>query len=185
MKAALLLVPLLLSACYVDGFYTPFSIPLGGPYSGPHPSSPQHRGPPVRSSQAESSSPRREAIPSLPFDGNVTESYSGNRTYREKQTGRIIGSESTSASGTTTYRDSSGRILGSSSESVTGTTTYRDSSGSISTTSSTREDGGGGKTTTYRRNGVIIGTQYVSPAGNTTWRNGNGSMIGGPSEMGP
>lgn len=134
---------------------------------------------PVPASRFESSSP----VP--PFDGDVFESYSGNRTYRDKTSGQIIGSEWTSSAGTTTYRDASGSIVGSSWESPAGTTTYRDGNGSITSTSSSNEDGGGGKTTTYRRNGVIVGTKYVSPVGNTTWRDGSGIIIQGPGEMRP
>lgn len=120
-----------------------------------------------------------------PPDGNVTESSTGNRTYRSRQTGTITGSEWTSPAGTTTYRDSSGQITGSSSESPSGTRTYRDSQGSIAMQSSTTQGTGGDNTTTYRRNGTIVGTKYVSPAGNVTWRDGSGSIIDGPGQMKP
>jgi hypothetical protein len=120
-----------------------------------------------------------------PPDGNVTESPSGNRTYRSRQTGAITGSEWTSPAGTTTYRDSSGQMTGYSSESPSGTRTYRDSSGSIAMQSSTTEGTGGDNTTTYRRNGTIVGTKYVSPAGNVTWRDGSGAIIDGPGQMKP
>ena len=74
------------------------------------------------SSWSSSSSQRHQPAP-YPLDGTVTESYSGNRTYRDKHTGEIIGSESTSLAGRTTYRDSSGGITGYSDTSSTGTTT--------------------------------------------------------------
>jgi hypothetical protein len=144
---------------------------VDSPESAPHPSSPW------------AETPESEA--SFPLEGEVTESPTGNRTYRNRQTGAITGSEWTSPAGTTTYRDGSGRILGSSSESPAGTRTYRDGRGAIAMDSSTSEGTGGDNTTTYRRNGEIVGTKYVSPAGNVTWRDGGGRIIDGPSEMKP
>lgn len=148
--------------------------------SSPHPSSPWAGAPQV----TRKSSGRKSQSYNLP-DGNVSESPSGNRTYRSRQTGSVTGSEWTSPAGTTTYRDSSGQITGSSTESPSGTRTYRDNSGSIAMQSSTTEGTGGDNTTTYRRNGTIVGTKYVSPAGNVTWRDGSGTIIDGPSEMKP
>lgn len=133
----------------------------------------------------ESSRSAERRSSGYPLDGVVTESYSGNRTHRDKHSGEIVGSEWTSPAGTTTYRDSDGRIKGSSSESSTGNRTYRDDNGSIKMNSSTTQGTGGDNTTTYRRNGSIVGTKYVSPAGNVTWRNGDGEIISGPSEMKP
>lgn len=137
------------------------------------------------SSWSSSASQRHQPAP-YPLDGTVTESYSGNRTYRDKYSGQIIGSESTSPAGRTTYRDADGSMTGYSDTSSTGTTTYRKSSGEISTTSSTTQGTGGDSTTTYRNaSGQIIGNKYVSPAGNVTWRDGSGRIVDGPSGMKP
>ena len=132
---------------------------------------------------------RRPASPTsrsyVPMDGSVTESSTGNRTYRDRSSGSILGSDWTSPAGNTTYRDSSGRITGSSAESPSGTRTYRDDNGSITQTSSSSKGSSGDETTTFRRNGSIIGSKYVSPAGNVTWRDGSGSIISGPAQMKP
>jgi hypothetical protein len=156
--------------------------------AGIHPSSPWYPGnqalvAPSVASPRKPVAKRSQAR--LPFDGEVTESPSGNRTYRDRFNGRIAGSASTSPAGTTTWRDSDGRIAGTSDVSPSGTTTYRDGDGRISGTSSSTPDGGRGATTTYRRDGVIVGTQSVSPAGNVTWRDGSGRIIAGPDEMSP
>lgn len=183
---ALLLLPPLLTACSVSGFYAPLSIPMEGPPADIHPSSPWYQGALPAGPHPRSDTPRYRARRSgLPPDGIPDDSPSGNRTWRERGTGQITGSQWTSPAGNTTYRDSSGRITGSSSESPESTTTYRDDRGRIDTLSSSSGDGGGGNTTTYRRDGVIVGNKYVSPAGNTTWRDGSGQIIDGPGEMKP
>lgn len=140
---------------------------------------------PQEGSFASYPSRRRNTQVPYPMDGVVTESSTGNRTWRDRSSGTITGSEWTSPAGTTTYRDSSGSILGSSDESPAGTRTYRDRNGSISQTSSTSQGSSGDNTTTFRQDGQVVGTKYVSPAGNTTWRDSNGSIVDGPSGMKP
>jgi len=149
--------------------------------SGPDPATAQHD-----AVKAAAKHPARfEATDRTILDGEETSAPSGDRVYREKQTGRIIGSAWTSHPGTITYRDADGRITGSSSESPSGRTTHRDSRGRITHTADTSSGTGGDNTTTYRRNGAIVGQKYVSPAGNVTWRDGNGRIISGPDEMKP
>lgn len=129
---------------------------------------------------------RGDRLNDLVMDGTVTDTHPGDRVCRDRYTGQIVGTGSTSPSGTTTYRDRDGRIRGSSAESSSGTHTYRDSRGSITGTSGTIQGTGGDSTTTYRnRDGQIVGNKYVSPAGNVTWRDGSGRIIDGPSQMKP
>lgn len=184
-----------LSGCETLGQWASTGIPgPGGPYheeddeidqsqasSNSRSNSRPHRSSPWAGSDEDDDGPEDFSPP----DGNVSESPSGNRTYRSRRTGEVTGSEWTSPAGTTTYRDSSGQMTGSSSESPSGTRTYRDNSGSIAMQSSTTEGTGGDNTTTYRRNGTIVGTKYVSPAGNVTWRDGSGTIINGPGQMKP
>ncbi len=115
------------------------------------------------------------------LDGDVATTPSGHQVYRDRQSGRILGSASTSPAGTTTYRDADGRITGNSATSPSGRTTHRDGDGRITLTSDTDSSG----TTTYRRDGVIVGQKYVSPAGNVTWRDGSGRIISGPGGFKP
>ncbi|MBL8300649.1 MAG: hypothetical protein JNN30_20105 [Rhodanobacteraceae bacterium] len=125
--------------------------------------------------------PNADSVP----DGEESVMPSGERVYRDRRSGRILGSASTSPGGTTTYRDADGRISGNESTSPSGRTTLRDGDGRISLDSDTTPGTGGDSTTTYRRNGVIVGQKYVSPAGNVTWRDGSGHIIDGPSGFKP
>jgi len=185
LAAVTLLSLLFLTQCKTPGVIPGWghgAKPLGADSYGIESSSPWGATPPV------SRPPRalRPTTPSTyPLDGTVTESPTGNRTYRDPSTGQILGSESTSPAGITTSRDSAGRILGNASTSPAGVTTYRTASGAIDTTSATTSGTGGDATTTYRRDGAIVGTKYVSPAGNVTWRDGSGRIIEGPSAMQP
>lgn len=119
------------------------------------------------------------------LDGDVTAMPSGDRVYRDRRSGRIVGSASTSPAGTTTYRDADGRITGNSAASHSGRTTHRDANGRITLTSDASQGTGGDSTMTYRRNGEIVGQRYVSPAGNVTWRDGSGRIIDGPGGFKP
>lgn len=201
MKLLLLLplpVCLLLVQCAMPGPSGPWQAAAEGGSAAPPPRwdsgyYDRYRVPPGVSQQAAAapghrfSSPQSRPGPRVPFpmDGSLTESSTGNRTWRDRYSGEITGSEWTSPAGTTTYRSASGEILGSSDESPAGTRTYRNGSGEIVQTSSTTQGTGGDQTTTFRRNGSIVGTKYISPAGNVTWRDGSGRIVDGPGGMRP
>lgn len=176
-RIAILFVTGLTSCELPSGPFIGAPLPQAAAVDKPHPSSPWA----APSDYVAYHRSIGEPVVGTVMDGSETMMSSGDRVYRDRQSGRILGSASTSPSGTTTYRDASGRITGNSAASPSGRTTHRDPDGRITLTSDADASG----TTTFRRDGMIVGQKYVSPAGNVTWRDGSGRIIAGPEGFKP